>query len=519
MSRKYGRWAVRMVIALALTAGEVLANNLTVSNVMVTGRDDTTAYVQFDISWENSWRYPNVNHDAAWMFFKVQRSGQTDWQHVTLEGTGTNPEDYSKGTGTPTEMIVPTDRVGMFLRRAEAGVGPISAQKVKVVWNIASNNLVKTDKVRVQAFGVEMVYVAAGSFKVGSGGAEKNRFYAGGTVNDPFAITNEDAITVADSVGNLYYRTDGGGQPGDRGSPIPAAFPKGYAAFYCMKYEITQGQYVDFLNALTRDQQATRCTTNLNNYMSNIAGGGSATIQYRNTIRLTIDPEGTLPRTYTTTRRDRACNYLTLWDIDALADWSGLRPMTELEFEKACRGPASPVPDEYAWSNATIMDNVTRVLSEAEEEDGKETVMNDTSRGGCNYGNKAHTGGNGGSGPLRAGIFATSGATRAQAGASYWGIMELSGNLVERTVTVGHANGRKFTGLHGDGILTSTGEADYIALNWLSAYAIGFRGGDWYSGGNALCVSDRQDAANARAGQLNTDGGRAVRSAPSGVER
>jgi hypothetical protein len=32
---------------------------------MVIGRDSSTAFVQFDIKWENSWRYTNVNHDAA----------------------------------------------------------------------------------------------------------------------------------------------------------------------------------------------------------------------------------------------------------------------------------------------------------------------------------------------------------------------------------------------------------------------------------------------------------------------
>ncbi len=39
---------------------------------------------------------------------------------------------------------------------------------------------------------------------------------------------------------------------------LPAAFPKGYAAFYIMKYEISQEQYVGFLNKLTQTQQTAR---------------------------------------------------------------------------------------------------------------------------------------------------------------------------------------------------------------------------------------------------------------------
>ena len=51
-----------------------------------------------------------------------------------------------------------------------------------------------------------------------------------------------------------------------------------------------------------------------------------------------------------------ACNWLSWADVAAYLDWSGLRPMTELEFEKACRGPNAPVAGEYAWgSNAGLV--------------------------------------------------------------------------------------------------------------------------------------------------------------------
>ncbi len=520
MSRMRNRVAV-WTLVLALAAGWASANNLQITNVTVSGRDDTTAFVQFDISWENSWRYasggdPLYFHDAAWVFFKVLPDGRTDWEHVTLEGTGTNPPAYNVGSGTPIDLVVTADRVGMFVRRSGDSAGTTAVQNVKAVWNLASNSLDKTDKVKLQAFGVEMVYVAEGAFKVGSGGTEANRFHAGGTDNDPFAIMSEDAITVANSEGSLYYRNDGGGTPGDRGSPIPETFPKGYAAFYCMKYEITQGQYADFLNALPRTQQATRCTATTPDYYMSGTVGGSSTIQFRNTVQLTMDPEGSLPRVYTATRPDRACNWLSWADVAALTDWAGLRPMTELEFEKACRGPLPPVADEYAWGTSNIMADASRAISGTEN--GTETVTNDTTSGGCNYGNKAHTlNGDGGTGPLRAGIFAVDGAARAQAGASYWGIMELSGNVVERPVTVGHATGRAFTGQHGNGVLTG-GAADEAA--WppnATAIAAGWRGGGWLYASGDEHTSDRISAANQFPDRHRSLGGRAVRSAPSGM--
>lgn len=47
-----------------------------------------------------------------------------------------------------------------------------------------------------------------------------------------------------------YLAGGGNGYSGDMSGPIPAAFPKGYNAFYLMKYEISQGQLTDFFNFL-----------------------------------------------------------------------------------------------------------------------------------------------------------------------------------------------------------------------------------------------------------------------------
>ena len=98
-------------LVLLMAAPIARANNIQVTNITVTARDNDTALAQFDISWENSWRH-SVNHDAAWVFFKALPTGG-DWQHVGLEGTGTNPAGYVTGTGTAIEMIVPDDGMGL----------------------------------------------------------------------------------------------------------------------------------------------------------------------------------------------------------------------------------------------------------------------------------------------------------------------------------------------------------------------------------------------------------------------
>ena len=53
-------------------------------------------------------------------------------------------------------------------------------------------------------------------------------------------------------------------------------------------------------------------------------------------------------------RKSKCLFYMCWADCATYADWAGLRPMTELEFEKACRGPLKPVPDEYAWGTAAV---------------------------------------------------------------------------------------------------------------------------------------------------------------------
>ncbi|MEY3438636.1 MAG: hypothetical protein RL265_1221, partial [Bacteroidota bacterium] len=124
-------------------------------------------------------------------------------------------------------------------------------------------------------------------------------------------------------------------------------------------------------------------------------------------------------------------------------------------------------------------------------------------------------------GPLRVGSFATASSTREQAGASYYGIMDLSGNLWDRTVSVGNATGRNFTApIHGNGLLTSDGFCDistwpgYVTNKVSGATGAGFRGGDWGSASIRLRASDRNGASVVPTERGSFGGFRAVRSVP-----
>ena len=68
------------------------------STVKLTGQNTTDHYslVQFDLSWENSWRTSpaHYNWDAAWVFVKHHVAGG-EWQHTRLNNTS-----HSGGTGT-----------------------------------------------------------------------------------------------------------------------------------------------------------------------------------------------------------------------------------------------------------------------------------------------------------------------------------------------------------------------------------------------------------------------------------
>src|SRR5690606_5363256 len=117
-------------------------------------------------------------------------------------------------------------------------------------------------------------------------------------------------------------------------------------------YEITQQQYVDFLNSLTRTQQSNRIVATIANAATSppsgwrfrMFPGGAPFPQNGNGIACPSTFTANEPIQFMCDLNNNgtggdandgqwiACNYLLPADVSAYLDWSGLRPMTELEF-------------------------------------------------------------------------------------------------------------------------------------------------------------------------------------------
>lgn len=465
------------------------ANNIAVSNISLENLNAPNwVQVEFDLSWENSWRISAgpSNWDAAWVIIKY-RVNSGDWQHAQLSQT-----DFVAAPGSTIDIT--SDGVGAFVYRSADGSGNLNLQNMRLRWNYGS--ISTNDIIDVQVFALEMVNVPQGSFRLGgSSGDEVGKFYSFlSTIS--YNVTSENAINVSGGIGNLYYSTAvGGSRPGDQLGPIPATFPKGFNSFYCMKYEMTQGQYVGFFNTLTAIQKTA-------NDITGPDGKNQDTDLNRNTISW-LDGSSSA----TTTSPDIPLNYVNNNVLFAYLDWAGLRPITELEYEKACRGPIAPKANELAWGSANI---AASVFTYSNLSQPNELVTNpEVGTGNAIYG---PTNGSP-SGPKRVGILAASAInkTREETGGSYYGIMELSGNLYERCITVGNPEGRAFTATHGNGIIANGGLAN--VTSWpITNTGIGYRGGSFFNGAEFIRVSDRFDAASVLAAANNRLGFRGVRS-------
>jgi formylglycine-generating enzyme required for sulfatase activity len=465
-------------------AAAAFSNNISITNAAKASVNTTQDYamIRFTISWENSWRDAD-NYDAAWVFIKYRIVGSTGaWSHATLNYVNGSSDGHIGPVGAT--ITTPADGKGIFIYRNANGSGSVSFINVQLRWNYGVDGLTDNALADISISAIEMVYVPQGNFWAGDGSVDLAGQFENGTSGTAFQINSEAAITL------------GGGAPGSLGNNnrtgmannglstipvvsiddfndvttqlLPAAFPKGFNSFYCMKYEMTQGQYVDFLNKLSATQFAARYDPL--NYTT--AQGGFTVTRYNIT--------GVHP-TMTTATPELPAIYVEWYDAAAYADWAGLRPMTELEFEKACRGPALPVTDEYAWGTTTINADSYFPVNNIGQPNESIGGGYSTTAGNAYYADTRAF-----DAVIRVGIFAAhpSNSGRVSAGATYWGIMEMSGLCWERTISVGRPESRNFAGSHGDGVLLPNGNADnadwpgYVAGDGVNtAVGVGYRGG------------------------------------------
>lgn len=481
------------------------ANNVRITNVTNTNPGAADPILTFDIAWDNSWRVSSgpSNYDAVWIFVKYQKvptgspncESYQEWHHAKMTNV---VGDFS--AGAPLQVIFVGDSMGIYVQRSADGIGNVATTSVTIRLNLDVPTAPFDPEFNFKVFGVEMVYVPQGDFELGDG-------ISTGTFSS-ISITNTTTTLAPATVGGSINQT------------IPSAFPKGYSAFYLMKYEVTQQQYVDFLNTLTFDQQLSRTILSAAQLATNPGTGGLCAMisgcLNRNSIKLMqegvnnsrpgvfacdFQPAPGDPFNSANDGQSIANNYMSYGDLLAWLDWAALRPMTNFEFEKTSRGPLARVGNEYVWGTT----NITQAQSTSLNNPGTASETSTASGSGlCAYGSAST------SGPLRVGFSATAATTRETSGASYFGVMNLGGNLWE--MVAGGSNSANtgylltYSNL-GDGELTTAGA--YNVTNWQMYNSISYstlgcgccssyikwhmelRGGSFTSASGTVKTSDR----------------------------
>ena len=445
----------------------VESNNIVISGVSRTGTDRDV--ITATISWDNSWNVAGIprNHDAVWLFIKFRECETSgEWSHALLS---TNMADHTFSSGiTAAQPITNVDRfgvagnhnTGVMIRRSDYGIGNISSQNVslRVVGSTNGVMLNSAAEYDIKVLGVEMVFIPEGAFYVGDGSSSNFLHTPGSNPKLPYYVSSEAGVTI--------------GHYSNYTVALNASYPKGYAAFYYMKYEITQGQYCDFLNTIPANAALNRAYI-YDGYMYHIALSGGV---------------------YSGRYPDRAMNYMSYRDLLSYLDWAALRPATEMEYEKACRGPLDFVSGEFAWGTCSYIEAINFSGTVSGTEICTDVGANLHFYGADPY---CHGGSFGTStqGPSEVGVFArnaTSG--RVETGATYYGLMEMSGNVWERCVqvntnTANPSTPSNYTGVWGDGTLTADGS--YNTVGWNGAEYHIYKGGSFSNDINRQKVSDR----------------------------
>lgn len=496
------------------TSMAAIANNVVISNISLVDSAGNWK-VQFDLSWDNGWRVSTGqnNYDGVWVFFKYRLSGGA-WQHLYLTGTGNSvPANYTAYQNSE------PNKTGAIIHRTNNFMG--TSTLIDIELGIGDPQF----GIEIRGFAIEMVYIPQCNNCIIGDGDGVNESSSAFHVSDNTSGSLESTFFV-DANDFDDATMEGGIYIGAAGIDHNELFPTGQA-FWCMKYEMSQATYRDFLNTLTFTQQTIRTSSDPTNPIDNWAM--SVVPIARNFIKVAIAGVNPgLPAVYGCDGNGNnilneasdgewiACNVLSWMDIAAYLDWAGLAPMTEIMFERICRGASSSGPNpsvfgEYAWGNPLLFNSgyLTTDTNSANE-----SVSNaSTTLGNAVYSTTPIWG------PFRNGIFATVSSNRTTSGSAFYGVMEMSGNLWEPCVTVGNAAGRVFTGINGDGVLNGNGNAN--VLNWPCAATAGpcdevtdskgtmYRGGNFESFDFELRTSDR-DTHEVQNDRRAHQGGRGV---------
>ena len=438
----FGDWSNTASFTTGRFAAVLPVNNLTISNVnMYDGFG--LGSVGFTIAENNVTTGTSTNggayNTADWIFMKFSTMSGVDgsWNHATLTGG-------SVGAGAT--LTAASGNKGVFINHtANSAYWTAGAT---VTWNFAADGILSTP-VLVKIFVLSMVRVPAGSFVYNAGGIGVSAY------NNTGGYTQLSVTSVT-----------------QRPSGTTVDWPNGYNSFYIGRYEITQGQYADFLNTV---QSVTAAAL----FYDGVAAGHN----------MTFTPGNAYGARYAAVDPNAAKNYLSVSDAWSYMSWAGLRPPTEMEWEKAGRD-LSPDSRVYPWGS-TVPDAVTYTPPN----EGGTCI-----RRYANYNNMT-----GCQKVLDAGRYMSGDVARtaAETGASPWGVADLSGNVWEFALNCSYLS----VPANGNG-----------TVSWPSNWPVpgvttyGVRGSGYVeSNVNYIRISDRTAASWTNTTRDSTIGGRVCR--------
>ena len=361
------------------------ADTIQITNIKWEAGTKEYSTVTFDLSWNNSWRAKwtepaekNVtgkplqveSWDAAWVFVKFRPFEERVFSHALLDLDAVR---HQKPAGATLEVAASDDGLkglGVFIYRDAVGNGANHFKGVKLRWqhppSLGSSGATSPPSFRPQesrdsgaasaaefdpakaelsVHAIAMVYVPEGPFH-----------YKGGWENHQLADGHTHPLTLI----NNPDPTQPGGRPGLGTNADPAVvtnttpacetYPNGYRSFYIMKYSITQGEYARFLTEQAPNLEEAHYNEGRYGALkyddarrfADCYGARGYTISF-------IPGEGR----YEAEVPDRPANLLSLPDIQSFMACAGLRPPSDLEYDKSCRGPRAVARAEEAWVPGT----------------------------------------------------------------------------------------------------------------------------------------------------------------------
>ena len=368
------------------------------------------------VSWANGWNDLSTggNHDAIWLFGREAQTRPLQI-HATTLLVGAARFHASIASGRLGLWIIPAD--GLTFERDSA--------LVEIEWS--------TDVQTLRLCAIEMVYVPPGPFWVGD--SLSNNALGHFRTKRPFLIREGDQM--------LLNQGDQLATGEDEAGLLPHTDPLGTQGFFCMKYEVSQALWAAFVNDLPPEDKESLYPELRQNQLP-------AAFAYKRS-QLGVSASG---QVIVRQGGARAMGGLSWADLLAFLDWACLRPLSETEFEKACRGPLRPLPKEYAWGTQQAQAPLDSLLYDGTLAE-TEGLQADAQTGRANF--ARFVGSPYLDGPARQGFAATAVADRIRAGAGYYGCFELSGNVWEQCVRL--VPNSTFPASPGDGIL-SNGQAN-----------------------------------------------------------